>query len=101
MLDAVALRRHEQLVCGRRSCAGRLGTTTSETAWRGLQMFEQHPETFTRPLDIVQIGVVCTLGYADFHFPNCGWCDHFPRLKAFHEQMSTRPSVRGTVLFAP
>jgi len=71
-----------------------------DRAWHGLQMFEQRSETFTRPLDVTQIGLICTLGYADFRFPDCGWREHFPRLKAFHDEMSTRPSVRDTVPFA-
>jgi glutathione S-transferase len=68
-----------------------------DRAWHGFQMFEARPDTFTRPLDVTQIALVCALGYADFRFPDCGWRNHFPKLKAFHEAMMTRPSIRDTV----
>ncbi len=59
-------------------------------AWDGLARFETHPDVLTRPLDIVQIGIVCVLGYLDFRFPDCGWRKTFPKLDAFHEKMMQR-----------
>ena len=97
MLDAMLLCRYEKLLRPENLRWQAWYDDQWDRAWRGLRMFEQRPETLTRPLDIVQIGVICTLGYADFRFPTCGWREHFPRLKAFHEEMSTRPSIRDTV----
>ena len=68
-----------------------------ERAWQGLALFERRPETLARPLDIVQIALVCTLGYADFRFPDCGWRKAYPKLAAFHETMMKRPSIKDTV----
>jgi glutathione S-transferase len=68
-----------------------------DRAWKGLALFESRPDTFTRPLDITQIALVCILGYADFRFPDCGWRKTFPKLAAFNEKMMQRPSVRDTV----
>jgi glutathione S-transferase len=97
MLDAMLLCRYEKLLRPENLRWQAWYDDQWDRAWHGFQMFEARPETFTRPLDIVQIGVVCALGYADFRFADCGWRDQFPRLKAFHEAMSTRPSVRDTV----
>jgi glutathione S-transferase len=68
-----------------------------DRAWQGFQMFEHRPETFSRPLDVTQIALVCALGYADFRFADCNWRKHFPKLNAFHDTMMQRPSVKDTV----
>jgi glutathione S-transferase len=68
-----------------------------DRAWQGFAMFERRAETLSRPLDIVQIALVCVLGYADFRFPDCGWRKAYPKLAAFHETMMKRPSVKDTV----
>lgn len=97
MLDAMLLCRYEKMLRPEALRWQAWYDDQWDRAWHGFTMFENRPETFTRPLDIVQIGIVCALGYADFRFAGCGWRDHFPRLKAFHEAMSTRPSIRDTV----
>ena len=68
-----------------------------DRAWQGFALFESRPETFTRPLDITQIALICALGYADFRFADCGWRRAFPKTAAFHEKMMQRPSVKDTV----
>ncbi len=68
-----------------------------DRAWHGLQRFEAHPDVLTRSLDIVQIGIVCVLGYADFRFPDCGWRKAFPKLAVFNEKMMQRESVKISV----
>jgi len=97
MLDAMLLCRYEKLLRPEALRWQAWYDDQWDRAWHGFTLFEGRPETFTRPLDIVQIALVCALGYADFRFPDCGWRDHFPRLKAFFEAMSTRPSIRDTV----
>src|SRR2546430_509036 len=66
-------------------------------AWAGMARFENKPEVLSRPLDIVQIGLVCVLGYADFRFADCGWRKAYPKLDAFHQKMLERPSVKTSV----
>jgi glutathione S-transferase len=66
-------------------------------AWNGMARFEKRPDVLSRPLDVVQIGLVCVLGYADFRFPDCGWRLAYPRLDAFHQKMLERPSVKISV----
>jgi glutathione S-transferase len=63
-------------------------------AWNGMARFEQQADVLSRPLDIVQIGLVCVLGYADFRFPDKDWRQAYPNLKAFHDNMLARPSVK-------
>lgn len=65
--------------------------------WAGWGRFEHHGDTLTRPLDLAQIALVCSLGYADLRFPDCGWRQAFPKLDAFHDKMLQRPSVASTV----
>jgi glutathione S-transferase len=63
-------------------------------AWQGMARFDRQADVLSRPLDIVQIGLVCVLGYADFRFADCGWRKAYPNLDAFHEKMLTRPSMK-------
>ncbi len=64
-----------------------------DRAWQGLTRFENSDIT-TRPMDAAQIALVCTLGYADFRFPDCGWHKAFPKLDAFNKRMLQRESVK-------
>jgi glutathione S-transferase len=66
-------------------------------AWTGMARFESKPEVLSRRFDIVQIGLVCVLGYADFRFPDCGRRKAYPKLDAFHQKMLERPSVKISV----
>jgi glutathione S-transferase len=59
-----------------------------------MEWFESRPETFTRPFDVAQIGVICVLGYADLRYPDCGWRKAFPKLAAFNDKMMQRESVK-------
>jgi glutathione S-transferase len=63
-------------------------------AWKGMAWFESRPEVLSGPFDIVQIGLVCVLGYADFRFPERGWRAAYPNLEAFYREMLERPSVK-------
>ena len=66
-------------------------------AWSGMGRFDKQTDVLARPLDIVQIALICVLGYADFRFADCGWRKAFPNLDAFHEKMLSRPSVKISV----
>jgi glutathione S-transferase len=63
-------------------------------AWNGMARFEKLADGLAGTFDIVHIGLVCVLGYADFRFADCGWRKAYPRLAAFHEKMLERPSVK-------
>lgn len=97
MLDALLLCRYEKLLRPQQFQWKEWGDDQFKRAWDGLARYEAHPDVLTRPLDLVQIGIVCVLGYLDFRFPESGWRKAFPKLDAFHEQMMQRESVRTTV----
>ena len=94
MLDAMLLCRYEAMV---RPEALRWEAWSDDhwnRAWSGLARFNNKPDVLSRPLDIVQIALVCVLGYADFRYADCGWRKAYPNLDAFHERMLKRPSVQ-------
>ncbi len=43
------------------------------------------------------ISVACILGYLDFRWPDWGWRNGRPKLAAFYETFSARPSMQATV----
>jgi glutathione S-transferase len=97
MLDSMLLCRYERMV---RPAALRWQAWSDDhwdRAWNGMARFEKQADVLERPFDIVQIGLVCVLGYADFRFPDCGWHQAYPKLAAFHEKMLERPSVKISV----
>ena len=97
MLDAMLLCRYEKMLRPEALRWPKWVDDQWDRAWHGLKWFEERPDTFSRPLDIVQIGLVCALGYADFRFPSCGWRDAFPRIVAFNDKMMQRDSVKATL----
>jgi glutathione S-transferase len=94
MLDSMLLCRYEKAVRPQGLQWQAWSDDHWNRAWQGMARFESQPEKLSRPLDIVQIALVCVLGYADFRFADCGWRKAYPNLDAFHERMLTRPSVR-------
>ena len=97
MLEAMLLCRYEKMLRPEEKRWQTWYDDQWDRAWHGFALFESKPETFARPLDITQIALVCTLGYADFRFPDCGWRKAFPMTAAFHEKMLQRPSIKDTV----
>src|SRR6202165_4805794 len=97
MLDAMLLCRYEKMVRPQ----GLQWQAWSDEPWNWastrMARFETQPDVLSRPLDIVQIGLVCVLGYADFRFADCGWRKAYPKLDAFHQKMLERPSVKISV----
>jgi glutathione S-transferase len=97
MLDSMLLCRYEKMV---RPEALRWQAWSDDhwnRAWKGMARFEEQADALSQPFDIVQIGLVCVLGYADFRFADCGWRKAYPKLAAFHERMLERPSVKISV----
>ena len=97
MLDAMLLCRYEKMLRPEELRWQTWIDDQWERAWQGLQRFETHGDSLTRPLDVAQIGLVCVLGYVDFRFPDCGWRKAFPKLDAFHNKMMQRESVKISV----
>jgi len=97
MLDSMLLCRYEKMVRPKGLQWQAWTDDHWNRAWLGMARFDKQPEKLSRPLDIVQIGLVCVLGYADFRFADCGWRKAFPKLDAFHQKMLERPSVKISV----
>lgn len=48
------------------------------------------------PLDVGQIALGCALSYVDFRFADLQWRQGRPKLAAWHEAFSARPSAQAT-----
>jgi glutathione S-transferase len=94
MLDSMLLCRYEKMVRPQGLQWQAWSDDHWNRAWQGMARFDKQADVLSRPLDIVQIALVCVLGYADFRFADCGWRKAYPNLDAFHEKMLTRPSVK-------
>jgi glutathione S-transferase len=97
MLDSMLLCRYEKMV---RPQGLQWQAWTDDhwhRAWIGMARFENQADVLSRPIDIVQIALVCVLGYADFRFADCGWRKAYPKLDAFHQKMLERPSIKVSV----
>ncbi len=94
MLDSMLLCRYEKMVRPKEFYWQAWADDHWNRAWVGLAKFNADADLLKRDLDIVQIGLVCVLGYADFRFSDCGWRDAYPNLKAFYERMMQRESVK-------
>jgi glutathione S-transferase len=97
MLDAMLLCRYERMVRPQGLQWQAWSDDHWNRAWSGMARFEKQADVLSGPFDIVQIGLTCVLGYADFRFADCGWRKACPRLDAFHEKMLARPSVKISV----
>ena len=62
----------------------------------GVDALEREQPSWGRTFGIGQIGAACVLGYLDFRFPEIDWRSTHPRLKAWFEEVSQRPSVQDT-----
>jgi glutathione S-transferase len=94
MLDSMLLCRYEKAVRPQGLQWQAWSDDHWNRAWQGMARFDKQADVLSRPLDIVQIALVCVLGYADFRFADCGWRKAYPSLDAFHEKMLARPSVK-------
>lgn len=96
LLDAALLARYETMMRPEALCwdewtAGQLGKVR-----RALDAFERSERRAGDDLGIADIGVACGLGYLDFRFPDEVWREGRPRLTAFYETISRRPSWAAT-----
>jgi glutathione S-transferase len=96
LLDAALLARYETMMRPEplrwdEWTAGQLGKVR-----RALDAFEGSERRAGDDLGIADIGVACGLGYLDLRFPGEAWRDGRPRLTAFYETISQRPSWLAT-----
>ena len=49
------------------------------------------------PFNIGHVGLICALGYLDFRFADVAWRAKHPKLAAWFQVMSERPSVKATL----
>jgi len=96
LLDAALLARYETMMRPQplrwdEWTQGQLGKVR-----RALDAFEGSERRAGDDLGIADIGVACGLGYLDFRFPGEAWRDGRPRLTAFYETISQRPSWVAT-----
>ena len=57
---------------------------------------KEAPALVVTPFGIGHIAIGCALSYADFRFSHLDWCAEHPRLAAWHQSFSQRPSARAT-----
>ena len=97
MLDSMLLCRYEGLLRPEPMRWQAWSDDHWNRAWTGMARFESRDDVLNGPFDIVQIGLACVLGYADFRFTNCGWRKAYPKLDKFNQKMLERPSVKISV----
>ncbi len=62
-----------------------------------LDAFEAEADSFGDRVDIGTISVGCGLGYIDFRLGHLNWRDSRPKLAAWYERFSARPSMQATM----
>ncbi|MDP6173962.1 MAG: glutathione binding-like protein, partial [Rhodospirillales bacterium] len=63
----------------------------------GLDVLEKEVGLLEAGLAIGHLSVTCSIGYLDFRNPDFGWRPIRPKLDAWFEAFSTRPSIAETV----
>ena len=66
---------------------------------RALDTLEGQVDDLTNGFQIGQVTVACALEYLDFRFASDDWRASRPKLTAWHESVSSRPSLQQTVPF--
>lgn len=62
---------------------------------RALDVIENEP--FGEQFNLSQIALACALGYLDFRHEDRGWREGRPKLSAWYEDVSKRPSMQATI----
>lgn len=66
---------------------------------QGLDALEGRVEGWGDEITIGRLAVACALGYLDFRDIDLGWKERHPRLRAWFERVTARPSLRDTEPF--
>ena len=95
-LDLLVLRRNERdRPDGARSQPHLIAFATKTVAT--LAALEREADaSAVKPFDIGHVAIGCGLAYFDFRFANDPWRASYPRLAAWHETFSARPSAIAT-----
>jgi glutathione S-transferase len=66
---------------------------------RTMDWLEANPKLFEKPVNIGQIAVACGIGWIEFRMGDVlgEWRRRWPRLGAWHDEFSRRPSMRATM----
>ena len=97
MLDAAVLTRYETAVRPEALRWKDWIDGQKQKVFGGLRALEGEVGAWGDEFGIVQIGAACTLGYLDFRFSDWEWRSGHPKLAAWFESVSRRPSVAATM----
>jgi len=64
---------------------------------RAIDALDAEAEAMGDSVDLATVSVGCALGYTDFRYPDMDWRKGHPKLAAWYERFSKRPSMAGTV----
>jgi glutathione S-transferase len=96
MLDAAVLCRYEMAVRPEALRWKDWIEGQKRKVFGGLAVLEAEVPSWSSDFDIGHIGAACALGYLDFRFADWGWRAQHPRLAAWFQGVSRRPSVSET-----
>lgn len=95
LMDASLARRGEMMRPADKQSPDALAKQAGVMA-RALDMLEKHVAELEGPITIGQITVGCALGYLDLRFADDQWRKKRPKLAAWFEKFSKRPSMAST-----
>ncbi|MGH6896544.1 MAG: glutathione S-transferase [Geminicoccaceae bacterium] len=96
IMDAGVLTRYETFVRPEQHRWGDWIDGQKQKVRRALDALEAEAEAFGDTVDIGTITIGCALGYLDFRYPDEGWRESRPRLRAWFERFAARPSMART-----
>jgi len=95
LMDSLYLRRHELAREKNEQSPGEIAKE-AERAAKAYDALEAKVDGFGEALDLGQVTVVASLGYADWRHPGDEWRKGRPKLTAWFEAMMQRPSMAET-----
>ncbi len=96
ILDASVLVRMEGMFHEGGAASQKLIDRQELSVTEALNQLEVEAADLESPVTIGQIAVACALGYRDFRFAAIDWRADHPKLAAWYEVFSKRPSIAGT-----
>lgn len=76
-------------------------TTNKKSVQRSLDYLESTLSDWGDNLDVGVLSIACTLGWLDFRFAEENWRENHPKLNAWFEEFSKRPSLVQTMPAEP
>ncbi|MEM0989340.1 MAG: glutathione S-transferase [Pseudomonadota bacterium] len=96
MIDALLLAVYETRLKGDKASQEWIDGQRGK-AFRGIGHFEKNVDELGGDFTIDQVALGAALGYADFRHPDMAWRDRAPKLAAWFEALSAKPSMQATV----